>query len=122
MGNKILVVDDEIHILNILKFNLKKAGFEISTASNGEEAIEKIEKEHPKLVLCDVMMPKKTGFEVCSYVKNSDELKNIKFIILTAKGQRVDEEKGMEIGADLYMTKPFSPKNIIQKVKELLGE
>jgi DNA-binding response OmpR family regulator len=122
MGKKVLVVDDEMHILNILKFNLKKAGYDVTTAADGEEAMQKINLDPPELILCDVMMPKKTGFEVCYDVKTNEKLKSIKFIILTAKGQRIDEEKGIEYGADLYLTKPFSPRNILAKVKELLNE
>lgn len=120
MGKKILVVDDEVHIVNILKFNLKKSGYDVITAVNGEEALSVIEAEMPDLILCDVMMPKLTGFEVCQKVKSDDKYKNIPFILLTAKGQEVDKDIGLKFGADLYLTKPFSPKNIVDKITEIL--
>ena len=122
MAKKILVVDDEAHILNILKFNLTKAGYAVVSATNGEEALERIRADRPDLVLCDVMMPKKTGFEVCAEVKTDEALKAIPFLLLTAKGQKADEDKGMEIGADAYLTKPFSPRIVLQRIKEILGE
>lgn len=120
MGKKILVVDDEVHIVNILKFNLKKSGYDVITAVNGEEALGIIEAEMPDLILCDVMMPKLTGFEVCQKIKSDDKYKTIPFILLTAKGQEVDKDIGLKFGADLYLTKPFSPKNIVDKVTEML--
>ena len=120
MPKKILVVDDETHILNILKFNLKKNGYDVITAVNGEDAVNLIKSEIPDLILCDVMMPKKTGFEVCSEIKEIEGLKEIPFIILTAKGQKIDEDHGINVGADAYLTKPFSPRIIMQKVAELL--
>lgn len=122
MAKKILVVDDEAHILNILKFNLVKAGYAVVTATNGEEALERIRADRPDLVLCDVMMPKKTGFEVCTEVKADGALRSIPFLLLTAKGQKADEDKGLEIGADAYLTKPFSPRIVLQRIKEILGE
>lgn len=122
MPKKILVVDDEAPILNILKFNLTKAGYVVATAVDGEEALAKMRSERPDLVLCDVMMPKKTGFEVLDEAKGDAALKGVPFVILTAKGQKADEERGMGAGADRYLTKPFSPRIVIQTVKELLGE
>jgi len=121
MGKKILVVDDEVHIVNILKFNLKKSGYDVITAANGEEALNLISSEMPDLILCDVMMPKVTGFEVCQKIKSDEKLRNIPFILLTAKGQEVDRDIGLKYGADLYLTKPFSPKNIVDKVAEILA-
>lgn len=121
MSKKILIVDDEIHIVNILKFNLKKAGFDIITASNGEEALKILETEKPDVILCDVMMPKVTGFEVCQKVKADEKLKKIPFILLTAKGQEIDKDIGLKYGADFYLTKPFSPKNIVDKITEILS-
>lgn len=121
MGKKILVVDDESHIVNILKFNLKKSGYDVVTAGNGEEALVIIANEKPDVIICDVMMPKVTGFEVCQKVKSDDSLKQIPFILLTAKGQEVDKDIGLKFGADYYLTKPFSPKNIVDKVAEILA-
>jgi len=120
MAKKILIVDDEAHIVNILKFNIKKAGYDVITAVNGEEALNIIAAEKPDLIICDVMMPKVTGFEVCQKVKNDENLKNIPFILLTAKGQEVDKDIGLKFGADHYLTKPFSPKSIVDKVAEIL--
>jgi len=121
MGKKILVVDDEVHIVNILKFNLKKSGYDVITAANGEEALNLISSEMPDLILCDVMMPKVTGFEVCQKIKSDEKLRNIPFILLTAKGQEIERDIGLKYGADLYLTKPFSPKNIVDKVAEILA-
>jgi len=121
MGKKVLIADDESHIVNILKFNLKKAGFDVITAGNGEEALNMISNEMPDLIICDVMMPKVTGFEVCQKVKNDENLKKIPFILLTAKGQDVDKDAGFKYGADHYLTKPFSPKSIVDKVSEILA-
>lgn len=120
MGKKILIVDDEAHIVNILKFNIKKAGFDVITAANGEEALSMIASEMPDLIICDVMMPKVTGFEVCQKVKGDDKFKHIPFILLTAKGQEVDKDIGLKFGADQYLTKPFSPKSVVDKVAEIL--
>lgn len=122
MAKKILVVDDEAPILNILKFNLQKAGYAVTTAVDGEEALARMRDTRPDLVLCDVMMPKKTGFEVLAEAKGDEALKGIPFIILTAKGQKADEDRGMGIGADRYLTKPFSPRIVLQTIKELIGE
>ncbi|MGM0508949.1 MAG: response regulator [Fusobacteriota bacterium] len=123
MSKKILVADDEMHILQIIKFNLqKRGGYEIITAKNGEEALEKTKAEIPDLILSDVMMPKMSGFEFCENVKKNNELMNIPFLILTAKGQESDEIRGNEVGADDYITKPFSPRALLKKVKEILGE
>lgn len=122
MPKKILVVDDEIHIVQIVKFNLeKKGGYIVITGKNGAEGLEKAISEKPDLILSDVMMPKMTGFEFCEEVKKNASIKHIPFIILTAKGQEGDIKKGNSIGADSYITKPFSPKALIAKVNEILG-
>src|SRR5690606_25987716 len=113
-GKKVLVVDDEPFILRSLTFVLRKEGFEVSEAMNGEEAMEKIRAEKPGLVLLDVMMPKKNGYEVLSEVKSDDELKSTYVIMLTAKGQEADRVKGLSLGENEYMTKPFSPMKIVE--------
>lgn len=119
---KILVVDDEIHIVQIVKFNLaKRGGYEVVTGKNGEQGYELAQKEKPDLILSDVMMPKMSGFEFCEKAKQNEELKDIPFIILTAKGQESDIEAGESSGADDYITKPFSPKALLSKVAEVLG-
>lgn len=119
-GKKVLVVDDEPFILKSLTFVLRKEGFDVYEASNGEEAMEQIRAENPGLVLLDVMMPKKNGYEVLSEVKNDDDLKHIHIIMLTAKGQEADRMKGMSLGVDEYMTKPFSPMKIVERARAIL--
>lgn len=123
MAKKILVVDDEIHIVQIVKFNLeKRGGYEVITAKNGEEGFEMAKLEKPDLILSDVMMPKMSGFQFCEAVKKEESIKSTPFIILTAKGQENDIKTGESLGADDYITKPFSPKALLEKVAEILGE
>lgn len=123
MKKKILVVDDEIHIVQIVKFNLeKRGGYEVITAKNGEEGLETAKEQMPDLILSDVMMPKMSGFSILWTLKRDAELKKIPFIILTAKGQENDIKTGTDLGADDYITKPFSPKALLEKVAEILGE
>jgi two-component system alkaline phosphatase synthesis response regulator PhoP len=119
--SKVLVVDDEAYILNILDFSLDSEGFRVITAANGEEALRKATDERPDLVILDVMMPKIDGFEVCRALKAKKETQSIPIILLTAKDREADRQKGDEVGADLYMTKPFSPARLIAAVQELLG-
>jgi len=121
LKKKILVVDDEKPILKIIVFNLKKNNYDVIEAYNGEEAIEKAKKMKPDLILLDVMMPKKTGFEVCKELAEDEVTRNIPIIMLTAKGQEFDRQKGLSVGAIDYLTKPFSPRGLIEKVKEILG-
>ena len=118
---KILVVDDEPNVIKSLTFVLSKEGYDVSSAVDGEEAIAKIRQSKPNLVFLDVMMPKKNGYEVCQDVKRDSSLSDIHIIMLTAKGQEADREKGLSAGADEFMPKPFSPIMVIGKVKELLG-
>ena len=119
-NNKVLVVDDEPFILRSLSFVLRKEGFDVSEASNGEDAMELIRSEQPGLVLLDVMMPKKNGYEVLGEVKTDDDLKSTYIIMLTAKGQEADKLKGMALGVDEYLTKPFSPLKIVERAREVL--
>jgi len=118
---KILVVDDEPNVVKSLTFVLRKEGYDVSSAANGEDAMIKIQQSKPNLMFLDVMMPKKNGYEVCQEVKSNSSLSDIHIIILTAKGQEADREKGLNAGADEFMTKPFSPMMVVDKVKELLG-
>ena len=118
---KILVVDDEPFILKSLTFVLKKEGFHVESATNGVEAMETIQREKPDLVFLDIMMPKMNGLEVCQWIRQDPLLRDIYVIILTAKGQEADREKGLKIGADEYMTKPFSPSSVVRRIKEILG-
>jgi two-component system alkaline phosphatase synthesis response regulator PhoP len=120
-GKKILIVDDEPHVIKSLTFVLTKEGYDVSSAENGEDAMAKIRQSKPSLVFLDVMMPRKNGYEVCQEVKKDSGLRDIRVIMLTAKGQEADREKGLNVGADEFMTKPFSPMGIVEKVKELLG-
>jgi two-component system, OmpR family, alkaline phosphatase synthesis response regulator PhoP len=117
---RILIVDDEPFILKSLTFVLRKEGFLVDSATNGMEAKEKIEQQRPDVVFLDIMMPKMNGLEVCQWLRQDPVLKNTYVIILTAKGQEADREKGLKIGADEYMTKPFSPSHVVNRIKELL--
>ncbi len=121
---KILIVDDEVHIKMLLEQTLEELedefGVELLTASDGEEGLEIIKNEQPDLVFLDIMMPKMNGYEVCRIVMEDDALKGIKIILLTAKGQEVDRKQGLELGAKMYMTKPFDPDEILKVSKDLL--
>jgi DNA-binding response OmpR family regulator len=124
MDPKILIVDDEAYIRILLERTLidfEDEGVEILMAKNGEEALELIKTEKPALVFLDVMMPKMNGFDVCHKVKNELKMDNVYIVMLTAKGQEYDKQKGIEVGADVYMTKPFDPDEIYDKVEEVLG-
>ena len=125
MPKKILIIDDEIHICILLKQTLEdfedKYGVEILSATNGEEGLSLIRSELPEIVFLDIMMPKINGYDVCKLVKEDPNLKDIKIILLTAKGQEVDRTRGMEVGAFKYMTKPFDPDEIVAITKNLLA-
>ena len=122
MAHKILVVDDEPNIVLSLEFLMKQAGFQVRTASDGEAGLAAIAAEAPDLVLLDVMMPRKNGYEVCQAIRANPAWKNIRIIMLTAKGREVEREKGMALGADDYITKPFSTQEVVVRVRELLAE
>jgi len=124
MEQKILIVDDEPHIRMLIEQTLEELEdeeVEFLTAENGEMALEIIEKEKPQLVFLDVMMPKMNGMEVCRKVKKELQLTGVFIVLLTAKGQELDRQKGQEVGADIYMTKPFDPEAILSKAREVLG-
>lgn len=124
MAQKILIVDDEPHIRLLLEQTLEELedeGVELLTASNGEEALAIIQEEKPELVFLDVMMPKMNGYDVCKAVKNDAELQDIYIVMLTAKGQEIDRQKGDVVGANVYMTKPFDPDEILEKSQAVLG-
>jgi DNA-binding response OmpR family regulator len=124
MNRKILIVDDEAHLRMLISQaleDLEDEGVELLTAGNGEEALEAIKAEKPNLVFLDVMMPKMSGFDVCNAVKNELGMKDVHIVLLTAKGQEFDKQKGQEAGANLYMTKPFDPDALLAKAKEVLG-
>jgi len=121
LSKKILVVDDEVYILHILDFSLGAEGYEVITAADGEEAIEKARTERPDLVVLDIMMPKVDGFEACRRLKGDPETNQIPVILLTAKGREVDRQMGIEVGADDYIIKPFSPTKLIEKIGSFLS-
>ena len=122
MSKKILIADDEPNILISLEFLMKREGYEVLLARDGQEAMDVIARERPALVLLDVMMPVKTGFDVCCELRANESLRDTLVLMLTAKGRDTDVAKGIAMGANAYVTKPFSTKELVQKVKELLGE
>jgi len=119
---KILVVDDENYILHILDFSLGAEGYEVITAEDGEEAVRKVKEERPDLVVLDVMMPKMDGFEACRMIKRDAELSGTPVILLSAKARDVDQKQGYEAGADDYITKPFSPRKLVEKINSILAQ
>ena len=124
MEQKILIVDDEAHIRMLIEQTLEELedqGVEFLTAENGETALEIIQEEKPDLVFLDVMMPKMNGMEVCRRVKKDLGMHNVFIVLLTAKGQEMDRQKGQEVGADVYMTKPFDPEAILKKARQVLN-
>ena len=124
MEQKLLIVDDEPHIRMLIEQTLEELEDEdviFLTADNGEDALEIIKEEKPQLVFLDVMMPKMNGMEVCRRVKKELALDDVYIVLLTAKGQELDRQKGHEVGADIYMTKPFDPEAILAKARQVLG-
>ena len=121
MARKILIVDDEPNIVISLEFLMKKEGFEIAVANDGEEALAKVASFAPDLILLDVMMPKKSGFEVCEALRADPANANLQIVMLTAKGRDTEVAKGLAIGANAYVTKPFSTKELVAMVKSMLG-
>ena len=122
MTHKLLVADDEPNIVISLEYLMKREGYDVLVATDGNQALETIRREQPALVLLDVMMPGKTGFEVCQAVRADPALEGVRILMLTAKGRDTDISKGLALGANAYMTKPFSTRELVQKVAELLGE
>ncbi|MCX7926864.1 MAG: response regulator transcription factor [Candidatus Omnitrophica bacterium] len=120
MQKKILIVEDEKDIVKMLEYNLKKEGFRTTIAWDGQEALTKAEREKPDLILLDLMLPEKDGFEVCSSLKKNSYTATIPIIMLTAKSQEADKIVGLELGADDYITKPFSVRELIARIKAVL--
>ena len=120
MSRKILIADDEPNILISLEFLMKREGYAVTVARDGQEALDAVARERPDLVLLDVMMPKKTGFDVCQALRADEANRDVRIVMLTAKGRDTDVAKGTALGADAYMTKPFSTKELVAKVRELL--
>ncbi|MDM8535615.1 response regulator [Desulfobacterales bacterium HSG17] len=125
MEKKILIVDDEVHIRALLEQTLEdlEDDYDVSilSAADGAEGLAMIREENPDLVFLDVMMPKMNGYDVCRTIKNEDVFRNLKIILLTAKGQEIDRKQGIDVGAYKYMTKPFDPDEILELAKQLLG-
>jgi DNA-binding response OmpR family regulator len=122
MGKKILIADDEPNIVVSLEFLMKQKGYAVRVASTGEDALAAIGEFGPDLILLDVMMPRMSGYDLCQRVRENPAWQAIRIIMLSAKGRDVEVTKGMAVGADAYVTKPFSTKDLIAKVQELLGE
>ena len=118
---KILIADDEPHIVTALEFLLQASGYEVLVARNGDDALSLIASAPPDLVLLDVMMPTRSGYEVCRHIRARRELAGTKVIMLSAKGGQADVHKGIEAGADLYITKPFSNRELMDKIRRLLA-
>jgi two-component system alkaline phosphatase synthesis response regulator PhoP len=119
---KILVVDDEIYIVHILDFSLGMEGYEVLTALDGEQALERAKTDQPDLIVLDIMMPKLDGYETCKMLKAEERTKHIPVILLSAKGRHTDQKVGYDVGADDYITKPFSPRKLVERINTLLGQ
>ena len=122
MGKKILIVDDEPSIIVPLQFLMEQNGYETTVAFSGEEAMESIETDPPDLILLDIMLPIIDGFEVCQRVREKPELDHVRIVMITAMGSEANIAKGMALGADAYITKPFSNAAVVEKVKNLLQQ
>lgn len=122
MAHTVLIVDDEPNIVISLEYLMQREGFQVSVARDGMQAIEAIERDAPDLVLLDVMMPGKTGLEVCQHVRAQDRFRTMRIVMLTAKGRETDVAKGLALGADAYVTKPFSTRDLVAQVRTLLGD
>ena len=121
MALQVLIADDEPHISRALSFVLERGGFSVHVAGNGEEALRMIRKERPRIVFLDIVMPKMGGVDLCREVKNDPELRGTCIIILTARGQEVDRRDAMSAGADAYLTKPFSPREVLEQVMTIIS-
>ena len=120
MSRRILIVDDEPNIVTSLEFLMRGDDYEVRVARNGEEALQLAESFRPDIVVLDVMMPRRSGFEVCQKIRENPVLGDVKIIMLTAKGRDVEKEKGLDLGANAYVTKPFSTKELMNTVRGLL--
>lgn len=121
MSKKILVADDEPNIVVALEYLLQHSGYDVLIARDGDDALKQIEAHVPDLVLLDVMMPLRSGYEVCKRIREQTEWRHIKIVMLSAKGRDAEVSKGMAIGADLYVTKPFSTRELVDKINALLA-
>jgi DNA-binding response OmpR family regulator len=122
MSKTLLIADDEPNIVISVEYLMKREGFEVLVAGDGEEALAKIRQHRPDIVLLDVMMPKMNGFDVCQEVRADPALAGVRILMLTAKGRDTEVAKGLALGADVYMTKPFSTRELVEKVRQLVGQ
>ena len=118
---KVLIVDDEPNIVTALEFLLERRGYEVRVATNGEEAVTLVESFRPDVMLLDVMMPKRSGYDVCQRVRERPDMQHVKIVMLSAKGREAEVSKGLSLGADLYITKPFSTQELVERIDALLG-
>ena len=122
MAKKILIVDDEPNIVASLEYLMRKAGYGVAVASDGDEALAVVDSFRPDLVLLDVMMPRQSGYEVCRQLRAREDLRHLRVVMLSAKGRDAEVSKGLSVGADAYVTKPFSNRELMAQVAALLGE
>jgi DNA-binding response OmpR family regulator len=122
MARRILIADDEPNIVISLEFLMQRNGYEVMTASDGEQALSLLNDFRPDLILLDIMLPLRNGFEVCQRIRESAAWKHTKIVMLTAKGREVEVTKGLALGADVYITKPFATRELLASVRQLLGE
>jgi DNA-binding response OmpR family regulator len=122
MAKKVLIVDDETNIVISLEFLMEQAGYDLRIAHNGRDALEQVANFGPDLILLDVMMPQVNGFDVCRRIRENPAWQNIKIIMLTAKGREVEMTKGLALGADAYITKPFSTRELLAQVRHILED
>jgi DNA-binding response OmpR family regulator len=122
MAKKVLIVDDEPNIVTALDYLLSRSGYEVRVASNGEEALRQVQDFAPDLVLLDVMLPRRSGYDVCQRIRERPEWRAVKIMILSAKGRDAEISKGLALGADQYITKPFSNAELVARIGQLLGE
>jgi len=121
MSENILIVDDAPNIVLSLEFLMKQEGYEVRSVTNGEDALSAMKKKRPDLVLLDIMMPQQDGYEVCQAIRANPDWKDVRIIMLTAKGRDVEREKGLALGANDYITKPFSTRELVEKVNAILS-
>lgn len=122
MAKKILIADDEPNIVISLEFLMQRSGYEVKTAGDGEAALRLVGEFHPDLILLDIMLPLKSGYEVCQKIRENPEVSAMKVVMITAKGRDIEVAKGLALGADAYITKPFSTQDLLEQVKRLLSE
>jgi DNA-binding response OmpR family regulator len=121
MPHRILIVDDEPNIVVPLEFLMKREGYEVAIAEDGQAALDAIAKRAPDLVILDVMLPRMSGFDVCRHIRADERWRGLKILMLTAKGRDSEMQKGLELGADAYVTKPFSTRDLVARIRALLG-